>query len=101
MPSSRHARMTRMAISPRLATRTFLKSLLFNPLTARACSSFDSEQRLARGDDLALFHIALAAPAGNGGDDVVLHLHRLQLCNHVADPHLFARLVRELDDQAL
>src|SRR3989442_690203 len=76
--SSRHARITRIAISPRLAIRTFLKSLLFIPSNVRACASSHREQWLGRTDDLTLSYVHLTHRTGDRGDDVVLHLHRLE-----------------------
>src|SRR6266702_5144234 len=96
MPSSRHARITRIAISPRFATRTFLKSLLFIPARSR-----DRQQRLTRTDDLALFDVNLANLAGDRGDDVVLHLHRLQDGDHVAQLHAVTRADGDLHDESL
>src|SRR5690348_14652117 len=101
MPSSRHARMTRIAISPRLAMRILLKSLLFNPLMMRACSSRDRKQWLAGRDHLAFPDVDLAHLARHSGDDVVLHLHRLQDRDHVAKPDVVAGLDRDLDDEPL
>src|SRR5437763_10009382 len=65
MPSSRHARMTRIAISPRFAIKIFLKSLLFIPLNGPACSSRDGEQRLVRAHHLAFLDIHLTHLAGD------------------------------------
>src|SRR5947209_17856256 len=87
MPSSRHARMTRMAISPLFATKIFLKSLLLILSIGRASFSSDREQRLARTADLALPYVALADGAGHGRDVGVLHLHRLDHCAPLAAFH--------------
>src|SRR5487761_578359 len=84
MPSSRHARMTRIAISPRLATRTLLKSLLF--ILQRTLLLFNwsahSQQGLVGADDLALLDVDLAHATGDRRDDIVLHLHRLEDRDH-------------------
>src|SRR2546425_1380082 len=101
MPSSRHARMTRMAISPLFATKIFLKSLLLILSIGRASFSSDREQRLARTDDLALPYVDLADGAGHGRDDVVLHLHRLEHRDYVAELHSVTDLDRDLDDEPL
>src|SRR5207245_10871088 len=110
MPSSRQARMTRIAISPRFATRTLLKSLLFNLSNGLACLSIsngpascstDREQRLVRRHDLALLDVNRAHLAGDGGDDVVLHLHRLEHRDDIAELHGIARLHGHLDDETL
>src|SRR5487761_1262076 len=103
MPSSRHARMTRIAISPRLATRTLLKSLLF--ILQRTLLLFNwsahSQQGLVGADDLALLDVDLAHATGDRRDDIVLHLHRLEDRDHVAELHLVAGFHRDLDYQSL
>src|SRR5215472_525852 len=55
----------------------------------------DHHQGLIRADDLPFPDVDLQHLAGSGGHDVVLHLHRLQNRNHVANPD------RNLDDQTL
>src|SRR5690348_1739108 len=99
MPSSLHARMTRMAISPRFAIRILLKSLLFNVSMMRACSSRDRKQGLIGRYHLAFLDVDRADLARHRGDDVVLHLHRLQDRDHVAKPDVVAGLHRDLDDE--
>src|SRR5207245_10552425 len=101
MPSSRHARITRIAISPRLATKTLLKSLLFIPSNVRACASSHREQRLRGTDDITLLDIHLAHRAGDRGDDVVLHLHRLEHRYDIAELDGVAGLDRDLHDEPL
>src|ERR1700682_202906 len=96
MPSSRHARMTRMAISPRLAIKILLKSFRFI-----AATSPNRQEWLAGADDLALFDIDTGDATRDGGDDVVLHLHRLEHRNHIAKLHLVPHLDWHLDDQPL
>src|SRR5262252_1221654 len=113
-PSSRHARITRTAISPRLATRIFLKSFAFTADSVRrwhrSCRLSgpggrgalpDGDQRLVRGDHVALLDVDLQDVARLGGHDVVLHLHGLEHRHHVAELDLVADLYRDLHDQAL
>src|ERR1700693_250241 len=59
------------------------------------------EERLVGADDLALFDVNVADATGDGRDDVVLHLHRLEHRDHVAKLHVIAHLHRHLDDQPL
>src|SRR5436305_15204333 len=94
MPSSRQARITRIAISPRLATRIFLNVFDFK-------SSSDREQRLVGAHDLAFCDVDVAHRAGNRRDDVVLHLHRLEDGDDVAELHVVARTAGDLDDETL
>src|SRR5438034_1614388 len=70
-------------------------------LCRRASFSTDVEERLVRGHDLAFLDVYGQDLAGDGGDDVVLHLHRLEHRDHVTEPDLVAWLDRDLDDQAL
>src|SRR5215469_10907601 len=96
MPSSRHARMTRTAISARLATRIFLKSFAFTarkrtatavlpaPVRSEARRLADRHQGLVGGDHVALLDVDLHDLAGLRGHDVVLHLHGLEHGHHVA-----------------
>src|ERR1700687_1422165 len=102
IPSSRHARMTRIAISPRFATRTLLKSLLFILQQQSFVSpSAHGEQGLAGSDDVAFLDVHLADTTGDRRDDVGLHLHPLEHGDHVAELHLVARFHGDLDNQSL
>src|SRR6185503_11498339 len=80
MPSSRHARWMRSAISPRLAIRT-LSNSLSEPL--RAMSS-DEEQRLTEFDGLAVLGEDRLDRAARVGLDLVHQLHRLDDAKRVA-----------------
>src|SRR5262249_43903855 len=73
MPSSRHARMTRRAISPRLATRTFLN------MTALRCAlgGLDAEKRLPELHRLAVLDQDLGHLPRLVRLDLVHQLHRL------------------------
>src|ERR1700690_1128818 len=64
IPSSRHARKMRRAISPRFAMTTF--SII---------ELFDDEQRLAELDGLAVLRQHRRHPAGLVGLDLIHHLH--------------------------
>src|ERR1700736_3635383 len=64
--------MTRRAISPRFATRTLV-------------TLANRHQYFVGRDDRALFGEDLAHRPSDGGDDVVLHFHRLQNHDHVAE----------------
>src|SRR5260370_38046309 len=101
MPSSRHARMTRIAISPRFATRTFLKSLLFIPSRVRVFSSRYREEGLVGRDDLAVPDVDVAHLARHRCDDVVLHLHRLEDGDDITELHAVTWLDGHLDDEPL
>src|ERR1700736_554345 len=65
MPSSRHARNMRRAISPRFAMTTF--SII--------CALFDDKQRLAELDRLTVFREHRRHPARLVGLDLIHHLH--------------------------
>src|SRR5918998_3318765 len=82
MPSSRQARMTRRAISPRLAMRTFLNTL----------GRLDAEQRLPELHGLAVLHQHLGDPSGHLGLDLVHELHGLHDAEHLALAHVGAHL---------
>src|SRR3954463_13722056 len=74
MPSSRHARMTRSAISPRLAIRIFLNTAApLRPASGRP----DAEERLAELHRLAVLRQDLDDPPRLVGLDLVHQLHRL------------------------
>src|SRR5437762_879323 len=75
-PISRHARITRSAISPRLAISTFLNM-------ARA-SHGDLEQRLAVLDRRAVVDEDRRDRPGDIGLDLVHQLHRLDDAKHMA-----------------
>src|SRR4051812_15031434 len=70
MPSMRHARMTRMAISPRLAMRIFENK-------ARSLRLLHLEELLPELHRLAVLGQALDDGAGAVGLDLVHQLHRL------------------------
>src|SRR6476469_4148802 len=78
MPSSRQARCTRRAISPRLAIRIFLN------INARPRPSLDDEERLAVFHSLAVLAQDLRHRAGLVGLDLVEDLHRLDDADGVA-----------------
>src|SRR4051812_16678864 len=86
MPSSRQARITRRAISPRLATRIFLNSSGMGRLRPNLEERLAELYRLAvvgeHGDDDAL-HVAL---------DFVHQLHRFDDAEHLALAHALADL---------
>src|SRR5579864_6123743 len=104
--------MTRMAISPRLATRILLKSFFFIRTRRRpggrckrcgpSCScparrrnrpgslSRHRQEWLVGADDLALLDVDLADLPGDRGDDVVLHLHGFEHCHDVAELDVIA-----------
>src|SRR5262245_9337247 len=71
MPSSRHAWMTRRAISPRLAISIFLNM------------GFYGEEPLAVVDGLAVFHVDLDDLAVAFGVDLVHQLHRFDDAEHL------------------
>src|SRR5512136_2129060 len=79
MPSSRHARWMRSAISPRLAIRTLSKRGLGLPEATREPSGgrlFDDQQRLAEFDGLPVLGQDLLDHAGLVALDLVHQLHR-------------------------
>src|SRR4051794_12582111 len=84
IPSSFAARITRSAISPRLAIR-ILSNILF-----------DHHQRLAIFDRRAVLHEDLYHLARAGGDDLVIGLHRLDQHQLVAGFHHRAELDERL-----
>src|SRR5574343_877636 len=75
MPSSRQARWTRRAISPRFAMRTFSNMM--------GCSA-DHEQRFAKFDRLAVIDQDGLDDAGSVGFDFVEQLHRFDDAQGVA-----------------
>src|SRR5215472_1847031 len=91
MPRSRQPRMTRIAISPRLATST---------VSNTACL-LDVDQRIAGADDVALLHVDPCHAPAAGRGDVVLHLHRLEHGHDIAEVHRVAHGDRDLEQQAL
>src|SRR5262249_36384366 len=78
-PISRHARITRSAISPRLAIRTFL-----NIDDSGPASRGDLEQRLAVLDRRTVLDQDSDDRAGDIGLDLVHQLHRLDDAQHLA-----------------
>src|SRR6185295_4337092 len=99
MPSSRHARMTRSAISPRLAIRIFLNTAGFPSGPSSSSRRADAEERLAELHRLAVLRQDLDDPPRLVGLDLVHQLHRLDDAEHLAllhhRPHLDeGRLVR-------
>src|SRR4249919_1165558 len=91
MPSSRHARCTRSAISPRLAIR-----ILSNSLSGfEAGTSGDDEQRLPELDRLPVLDQDRLDDAGLVGLDLVHELHRLDDAERVA----FLDRVADLDER--
>src|SRR5678815_5140515 len=83
IPSSRHARMIRRAISPRLAMRIFLNI---------ASGGLDPEQRLTELHWLAVLHQDLGDLPRLVGLDLVHQLHRLDDAEDLALPHHRAHL---------
>src|SRR5437867_2833241 len=73
MPSSRHATITRSAISPRLAIRIFLNIL----------RGLDGKESLTVLDRLSVFHVAFHDFAVTLGVDLVHQLHRLDDAKHL------------------
>src|ERR1700758_1286731 len=86
MPSSRHARRIRRAISPRLAMTSF--SIM--------ATLFDDEQRLAELHRIAVPRHDRGDPPGLVGFDLVHHLHRFDDAQNLADPDLIADLDERL-----
>src|ERR1051325_7229774 len=78
-PISRHARITRSAISPRLAISTFLNMIGLFRLSSRG----DLEQRLAILDRGAVLDEDRDDRAGDVGLDLVHQLHRLDDAQHL------------------
>src|SRR6476660_7992221 len=97
MPSSRHARWIRSAISPRLAIR-----ILSNSLSGLATAMpapvplFDDEQRLSVLDGLAVLGEDRLDRAARVGLDFVHQLHRLDDAQRVALRHDVADLDERL-----
>src|SRR5882724_8718581 len=95
IPSSRQARMTRMAISPRLAINT-----LRNMASGLSAALLDLEQLLAELDALAALDQHFEHGAGKFGLDLVHQLHglddaqRLTLFDRTAHGHEVLRLGR-------
>src|SRR4029079_6960237 len=86
MPSSRHAWMTRSAISPRLAIRIFLNILREPPRLLRA----DGEERLAEFHWLGVLWVNLYDDAVGVALDFVHQLHRLDDAQHLPLAHAVA-----------
>src|SRR5687768_2753275 len=76
MPSSRHAKITRSAISPRFATRIFLNIGLVGRL--------DGEEALAVPHGLAVLDVDAGDFAVVLGVDLVHQLHRFDDAEHLA-----------------
>src|SRR5262245_33651216 len=83
MPSSRHARMTRSAISPRLAIRIFLNT----GTSSGGSGGLDPEQGLAELHRLPVLRQGLDDPPGLVRLDLVHQLHRLDDAEHLALAH--------------
>src|SRR2546430_5006226 len=88
MAISRQVRITRSAISPRFATRTLV-------------TLANRHQHFVGGDDRSLFGEDLPNRSADGRHDVVLHLHRLQHDDHVAQPDTVPGFDLDLDHHAL
>src|SRR6266581_3005988 len=88
MPISRQVRITRSAISPRFATRTLV-------------TLANRHQHFVGSDDRSLFREDLPNRPADGCHDVVLHFHRLQHDDNVAQPDAVARRDLDLDHHAL
>src|SRR6185436_9880040 len=95
MPSSRHAWITRRAISPRLAIRIFL-NMAPVPGLARAARRADGKEPLAVLDGLAVLHVDLHELAVALGVDLVHQLHCFDDAEHLPLPHLLAGLDKGL-----
>src|SRR5437879_157411 len=89
-PRSLQPRMTRSAISPRLATRTFSNMWLLHV-----------DQRVARAHHIALLHVHVRHGSRPRRGDVVLHLHRLEHAYDVAEIDVVANLHGHLEQEAL
>src|SRR5687767_4357301 len=87
MPSSRQARITRRAISPRLAIRTFL-----NTAGPGALRGLDAEERLTELHRLPVLREDLGDLPGDVRLDLVHQLHRLDDAEHLALLHHGAHL---------
>src|ERR1700691_727030 len=99
MPSSRHARMMRIAIVTRFPTSSFLNIAWVSALAAlrSALAGFDHHQRLPVFDRLPAFAQDPYHPAARVGLDLVHHLHRLDNAQGLALAHraaLFNERVR-------
>src|SRR6187399_2435130 len=77
MPSSRHARMMRSAISPRFAMRIFLNTALW----------LDAEERLPEFYGLSVLGEHLGDLAGHLALDLVHQLHRFDDAERLALAH--------------
>src|SRR6266478_915797 len=77
-PISRQARITRRAISPRLAMRTFLN---------RRSTLGQTDERLAVLDVLTVLHQDLRHPAVGFGFDLVHQLHGFDDADHLSLAH--------------
>src|SRR5574341_1658901 len=86
MPSSRHARITRRAISPRLAMRTFLNM----EALPRGLARNDAEERLAELHRGGVLDEDLGDRAVDLALDLVHQLHRLDDAERLALLHLLA-----------
>src|SRR5512147_268086 len=91
IPSSRHARRIRSAISPRLAIRT-LSSIVVRPCAL----FFDHEQRLAELDRVAVLDQYADDAARELRLDLVHHLHGFDDAERVAGLHFAADLDERL-----
>src|SRR5438270_1105274 len=90
-PSSRHARATRRAISPRLAIRTFsnTRSPMAHALPA-SCAAFERlevDQRLLKLHPLTILHGDLNHASAVLGGDLVHDLHRLHNTHRLSGLH--------------
>src|SRR5262245_53245143 len=89
-PSSLHAHMTRRAISPRLAIRTFLNIRLRAP--GERPSGSNAEERLAVLDGMPVLVMDPDDLAGGLGLDLVHELHGFDDAQHLAHPDAVAHL---------
>src|SRR5918995_7494826 len=87
MPSSRHARATRKAISPRFAIST-----LSNKWTPLSVDGLEGQQPVAELDRRRVGDEHLDHPAGRVGLDRDGELHRLDDADLLARPDLVPRL---------
>src|SRR4051812_40926020 len=85
-PSSRQARMTRRAISPRLAMRTFLNTPVSDGAEGLESASgrVDAEQWLSELHRLPVPHEDLQDLSGDLRFDLVHQLHRFDDAEHLA-----------------
>src|SRR3989442_3760706 len=88
MPIERQVRITRSATSPRFATRILV-------------TLANRHQHFVGGDDRSLFREDLPHRPTDGRYDVVLHLHRLQHDDDVAQADAVPRFDLDLDHHAL